>query len=228
MSANKTIIITAVILMSFAIISATLVGVTHEQTKEKIRFNERLMLLKKLNTILPASSYDNDLLSSTIVLEPDLLLGTKLESTAYIARKQNKPIAIVLPATAPNGYNGPIDLLVGIRYDGTLAGTRVVKHRETPGLGDVLEEQKSDWILGFENKSLNNPDTKKWKVKKDGGFFDQFTGATITPRAVVKAIHATLLYFDQHKKTLFGISDKNPIDDKPKDQNHNDTTKQNS
>ena len=141
MSANKTIIITAAILMSFAIISATLVGFTHEQTKEKIRHNERLMLLKKLNTILPSSSYDNDLLKSTIVLEPDYLLGSQRVSTAYIARKQNKPIAIVLPATAPNGYNGPINLLVGIRYDGTLAGTRVVKHRETPGLGDVLEEQ---------------------------------------------------------------------------------------
>ena len=174
MSVMKKILLTAAILMLFATFSAALVGLTHEETKEKILHNEKLTLLKKLNTILPSTDYDNNLLDNTIILEPDYLLGTKAQSTAYLARKQNKPVAIILSATAPNGYNGPIDLLVGIRYDGTLAGTRVVKHRETPGLGDVIEEQKSDWILGFDNKSLTNPGTKKWKVKRDGGDFDQF------------------------------------------------------
>lgn len=206
MSTSQKIVFTAFILMLFAIVSATLVGLTHEQTIEKIKHNEKLTLLKKLNTILPASSYDNDLLTGLSTLEPDPLLGNKEESTAYIARKKDKPVAIVLTATAQNGYNGPIDMLVGIYFDGTLAGTRVVKHRETPGLGDALEEQKSDWILGFENKSLDNPTSKRWKVKKDGGAFDQFTGATITPRAVIKAIHSTLLYFEKNKNTLFGIS----------------------
>ena len=223
MSANKKIVLTAAILMLFAVFSAVLVGTTHEQTKERILYNEKLTLLKKLNTILPKSFYDNDMLTDTVVLQPDYLLGTKLESTAYIARKQNKPVAIVLAAIAPNGYNGPINLLIGIRYDGTLAGTRVTRHRETPGLGDVLEEQKSDWILGFENKSLSNPDSKKWKVKRDGGIFDQFTGATITPRAVVKAIHSALLYFKKHKSALFIPNDINP-----KEIIDNDAKKQNS
>lgn len=217
MSASKTIVTTAIILMLFATVGAALVGLTHDRTKAQILYNEKLTLLKKLNTILPKTDYDNDMLNDTIVLKPDFLLGTKSESTAYIARKQNKPVAIVLSAVAPNGYNGPINLLVGINYDGTLAGTRVVKHRETPGLGDVVEEKKSDWILGFENKSLKDPVLKKWKVKRDGGVFDQFTGATITPRAVVKAIRSSLLYFEKHKNTLFGISDLKPED---KDQNN--------
>lgn len=220
MSVNKTIASTAIILMLFAIVGAALVGLTHDKTKARILYNEKLTLLKKLNTILPKTYYDNDMLNDTIVLKPDFLLGTKSDSIAYIARKQNKPVAIVLSAIAPNGYNGPINLLVGIKYDGTLVGTRVVKHRETPGLGDVVEEKKSDWILGFENRSLENPVLKKWKVKRDGGVFDQFTGATITPRAVVKAIRSSLLYFAKHKNTLFGISDL-----KPKDKNQNNETK---
>lgn len=210
MSANKKVIITAAILMLFAAIGAALVGLTFDTTKEQIRLNEKLTLLKKLNTLLPQSIYDNDMLNDTIILKPDYLLGTNSESTAYIARKQNKPVAIVLSAVAPNGYNGPINLLVGIKYDGTLAGTRVVKHRETPGLGDVIEKNKSDWILGFENKSLTNPNSKKWKVKRDGGDFDQFTGATITPRAVVKAIHSALIYFKKHKTTLFAMNNVKP------------------
>ena len=163
MSASKKIALTAIILMLFAIVSAALVGLTFDQTKEKIAYNEKLTLLKKLNTILPKSLYDNDLLEDSIVLQPDHLIGTDQESIAYIARKQNKPVAIVIAATSPNGYNGPINLLIGIKYDGTLAGARVVKHRETPGLGDVLEEQKSDWILGFDNKSLDNPRRKNGK-----------------------------------------------------------------
>ena len=205
MSTPKKILLTGFLLMLFSILGSTVVGITYENTAEKIAYNEKLTLLKKLNTILPKSLYDNDLLEDTIVLKPDVQLGTKNESIAYIARKKNKPIAIVLSATAPNGYNGPIDLLVGIKYDGVLAGTRVVKHRETPGLGDVVEETRSDWILGFNEKSLKNPKSKYWKVKRDGGEFDQFTGATITPRAVVKAIHSALLYYQKHKKTLFGI-----------------------
>ena len=210
MSITKKVVLTAAILMLFAIVSAALVGLTHEQTKEIIAHNEKLTLLKKLNTILPESSYDNDMLDDSIILQPDILLGIDQQSTAYIARMKKKPVAIVLPVIAPNGYNGPINILVGIRFDGSLAGARVIKHRETPGLGDVLEEQKSDWILGFENRSLTDPKSKQWKVKKDGGVFDQFTGATITPRAVVRAIHSALLYFKKHRDTLFGISDEKP------------------
>lgn len=189
--------------MLFAVIGAALVGLTFTQTEDDIKHNEELTLLKKLNNIIPADSYDNDLLQDIITLKANPLLGTDEQSLAYRARKNKKNVAVVFSSIAPNGYNGPIHLLVGIRADGVLAGVRVVKHRETPGLGDVVSSTHSDWILGFDGKSLSNPEQKGWKVKRDGGIFDQFTGATITPRAVVKAVHNALLYFDQNQATLF-------------------------
>lgn len=189
--------------MTFAIIGSGIVALTFDNTYEKIKRNEQLVLLRKLNTILAPGEYDNDLLDDQIELDNDVLLGTSEPSKAYLAYKNNKPVAIVLSPIAPNGYSGPIHILVGIYYDGSIAGVRVVKHRETPGLGDAVESQRSDWILGFSGKSLDDPVTKKWKVKRDGGDFDQFTGATITPRAVVKAVHSALIYFQEHRKQLF-------------------------
>ena len=189
--------------MLFAVIGAALVGLTFTQTEDDIKHNEELTLLKKLNNIIPADSYDNDLLQDIITLKANPLLGTDEQSLAYRARKNRKNVAVVFSSIAPNGYNGPIHLLVGIKADGVLAGVRVVKHRETPGLGDVVSSTHSDWILGFDGRSLSNPEQKGWKVKRDGGIFDQFTGATITPRAVVKAVHNALLYFDQNQATLF-------------------------
>lgn len=203
MNLHKQVATTAVLLMLFATIGAGLVGLTHDNTIDAIKYNEKLTLLRNLNTILPASDYDNDLLTDIIHVAPNTMLGTVSDSVAYRARKQNSPVAIVLSAIAPNGYNGPIHLLIGIKYDGTLAGVRVVKHRETPGLGDALEVRRSDWIIDFKNKSLKTPKHNKWKVKRDGGYFDQFTGATITPRAVVKAVHSALLYFKKHREHLF-------------------------
>ena len=201
----KNILITASLLTLFAATGAALVGVTFIQTEDDIKHNEKLTLLRKLNNIIPAESYDNDLLLDTIIIKPSRLLSTKEESLAYMARKNNQNVAVVYSSIAPNGYNGSIHLLVGVNADGTLSGVRVVKHRETPGLGDVVESSRSNWILGFDNKSLSNPDSKHWKVKRDGGVFDQFTGATITPRAVVKAVHNALLYFDRNQNMLFSV-----------------------
>ena len=203
MNIHKQVLATATLLMFFAVIGAGIVGLTYETTYERIKRNEQLVVLRKLNTILPPSEYDNDLLDDQIELAQDELLGTTEPSKAYVAFKNSKSVAVVLSPVAPNGYNGPIHMLVGIYYDGTVAGVRVVKHRETPGLGDVVESQRSDWILGFDDRSLNNPESKNWKVKRDGGVFDQFTGATITPRAVVKAVHSALLYFHDNRKELF-------------------------
>ena len=203
MNIHKQVLTTAMLLMVFATIGAGIVGLTYETTYEKIKRNEQMVLLRKLNTILSPSEYDNDLLDDLVMLDKDRLLGTSQPSKAYLAYKNNKPVAVVLSPVAPNGYSGPIDMLVGVYYDGSIAGVRVVKHRETPGLGDYVESQRSDWILGFDRKSLDNPTSNNWKVKRDGGAFDQFTGATITPRAVVKAVHSALLYFQQHRKTLF-------------------------
>ena len=199
----KNILITAALLMLFAASGAALVGLTFNQTEDDIKHNEKMTLLRKLNNIIPAESYDNDLLLDTVVIKASTLLSTKEESLAYRARKNNQNVAVVFTSIATSGYNGAIHLLVGINADGTLSGVRVVKHRETPGLGDVVEISRSDWILGFNNKSLGDPDDRGWKVKRDGGVFDQFTGATITPRAVVKAVHNALLYFDKNQQMLF-------------------------
>lgn len=184
---------------------AALVGLTFIQTEDDIIYNEKLTLLKKLNNIIPAESYDNDLLLDTITIPPSILLGTEEESLVYRARKNNQNVATVYSSIAANGYNGPIHLLVGVRANGQLAGVRVVKHRETPGLGDVVSISHSNWILGFDDKSLEQPDERGWKVKRDGGVFDQFTGATITPRAVVKAVHNSLLYFKKNQNMLFSV-----------------------
>ncbi len=199
----KNILITASLLMLVAVLGATLVGMTFVETKDAIKHNEELTLLRKLNDIIPADTYDNNLLLDTITIKPDFLLNTKQDTLVYRARKDGKNVAAVFTSIAPNGYNGSIRLLIGVKTDGKLSGVRVVKHMETPGLGDSVDISHSNWILGFNDKSLSNPDEKHWKVKRDGGVFDQFTGATITPRAVVKAVHNALLYFKKNQAILF-------------------------
>lgn len=202
MNNKVNILISGLILGLFAMVGTALVGFTFESTADKIADNERLALLRKLNQILPHESYDNDLLHTTIELEADQRLGQEKTSTAYIAKQQNNISSMIFSVIAPKGYSGEIKMLVGINIDGSLAGVRIVSHKETPGLGDVMEIERSDWVLSFDGKSLHNPDERKWKVKRDGGEFDQFTGATITPRAVVQAVHLCLVYFDRHKDEL--------------------------
>jgi electron transport complex protein RnfG len=196
-------LISAVFLFLFAVIGSGLVAFTHNSTAERIAENQRRALLKSLNELVPASEYDNDIYSDIVYVHNSELLGTDEAVPVYRARKGGWPIAAVLTPVAPDGYNGEIRLLVAIRLDGTLAGVRVLQQRETPGLGDGIEAERSDWILGFNGKSLNAPTQEQWKVKRDGGVFDQFTGATITPRAVVKAVRNSLLYYKQRGDTLF-------------------------
>lgn len=213
---KKNILITAALLMIFAVLGAALVGLTFKETADDIKHNEELTLLRKLNTIIPAEAYDNDLLLDTLVVKPNALLGTDENTLAYRARKGNTDVAVIFSSIAPNGYNGPIQMLVGVYADGRIAGVRIVKHRETPGLGDAVDLAHSNWILGFDNKSLTDPDEKYWKVKRDGGIFDQFTGATITPRATVKAVYDALLYFKQNQARLF---ESTPPSEKPAGKN---------
>ena len=136
------------------------------------------------------------ILDATSVLHPAV-------SAAYRARYRGAPAAVVLAPVAPDGYSGKIRLIVGIQYSGVLSGVRVVSHQETPGLGDKIDVRRSDWIKSFAGLSLRDPQQADWRVRRDGGVFDQFTGATITPRAVVAAVRRSLEYFDTHKDTLF-------------------------
>ena len=199
----RSVLVSALFLFLFAVFGSGLVSYTHENTAERIHDNERSALLKSLNELVPAERYDNDIFHDILYVRHKDLLGTDKPVPVYRARKSGWPVAAVLAPVAPDGYNGNIRLLVAINLDGTLAGVRVVQHRETPGLGDGIETSNSDWILGFTGKSLENPGKDGWKVKRDGGEFDQFTGATITPRAVVRAVHNALLYYRIHGHELF-------------------------
>ncbi|MDF1762774.1 MAG: electron transport complex subunit RsxG [Oleibacter sp.] len=196
----------AVGLVLFAIVTAGAIAVAQVFTADRIEANIRAAEARALNEILPASRYDNDLLNDTLAVDERFnqqLLGPLHENARiFRARKDGKITAVILPVVAPEGYTANIDLIVGVNRDGSIAGVRVVAHKETPGLGDKIEARKSDWITKFVGKSLSNPEQDLWAVKKDGGEFDQFTGATITPRAVVIAVKRALMFFDMHKATL--------------------------
>ncbi|WP_455235366.1 electron transport complex subunit RsxG [Thiogranum longum] len=199
----RPVVISAVFLFLFAITGSGMVAFVFDSTRQQIAENQRKALLKSLNELVPAERYDNDIFNDILYVRNAELLGTGAAVPVYRARKGGWPIAAVVAPTAPDGYNGNIRLLVAINVDGNLAGVRVVDHHETPGLGDGIEAERSDWIRGFAGKSLNNPTKKGWRVERDGGEFDQFTGATITPRAVVKAVYKALLYFKSHRHELF-------------------------
>ncbi len=203
----KRITIAGLLLAMFAVLGVGLVAFTHQATKDQIAENERLALLSSLNALVPAESIDNDIVTDLVeVSDPDRL-GSE-STTVYLGRKANQPVAAVFTSIAPDGYSGQIKLLVAVLADGSLGGVRVVAHKETPGLGDRVEVEKSDWVHDFNGKSIGNPDLAQWKVKRDGGIFDQFSGATITPRAIVKAVKNTLLYYQENSKTLFAPKTK--------------------
>ncbi len=147
--------ITAAILLLFAVIGTAMVAATYEGTRERIAANERETLLRKLSQLIPPDAYDNSLLDDSIELPAGELADRPLR--VYRARRQGQPVAVVMNAIAPDGYSGSIYLLVGINHDGRVAGVRVVAHRETPGLGDDIDEERSDWILGFNGRSPDNP-----------------------------------------------------------------------
>ncbi|HKK14011.1 MAG TPA: electron transport complex subunit RsxG [Gammaproteobacteria bacterium] len=199
----RQVLVTGLLLLLFAVAGTAMVAFTYQHTHGRIVDNERAALLHNLHLLVPPARYDNNLFKDTIEVRDPRMLGTDDPVTVYRARKDGKPVAAVLTPVAPDGYGGAIRLLVGIDYDGTIAGVRVLSEHETPGLGDKIEADRSDWIFGFAGKSIGNPPLDKWKVKKDGGAFDQFTGATITPRAVVKAIRKSLIYFSRHREALF-------------------------
>lgn len=205
---QKHILRVGLLLGLFAIVATTLVAMTERNTREQIKENEREALLSGINALIPHDEYDNTILQDKLMLPANEALGTEDPTPVYRARSNGEPVAVVLTAVAPNGYSGTIRMLVGIYHDGTLAGVRVIGHKETPGLGDKIDEKKADWILQFEGLSLNKPAAAKWKVKKDGGEFDQFTGATITPRAVVSAVKRSLEYFRSHRDALFAVTEE--------------------
>ena len=207
----KASVVTALNLLFFTVIGTALLATTYQLTHEPIARSVEAEKLKLVTQIAPASIYDNDIIKDTTELAADRLLGNDDTSVAYLGRLKGEPSVAVLQVIAPDGYSGKIGLIISIRSDGPNAGkvggVRVISHKETPGLGDYIEIARSKWITGFDGTSLESIKDSDWKVKKDGGQFDYMAGATITPRAVVKAVHKALQYFAQHRDELFK---KNP------------------
>ncbi|CAB1275767.1 electron transport complex subunit RsxG [Candidatus Nitrosacidococcus tergens] len=194
---------TGIILSLFAAIGVSLIAITSLLTQEKIAANDQAILQQQIESVLTHITYNSSILEDKIQVTDPHLLGSKQPITVYRAYQDNLPVATVFTPIASNGYNGGIKLLVGMDYKGMITGVRVMEHHETPGLGDKIELEKSPWILSFDNYSLNYPSLNHWAVKKDGGDFDQFTGATITPRAIVQAVYHCLEYFNQHQQDIF-------------------------
>jgi len=179
----------------FAAVTTGLTAVVYQLTKTTIAHQAALQQKALLDQVVPPEHYDNDMQSECLLVS-DPALGNDAPHHLYLARKNGQLVAAALETTAPDGYSGAIQLLVGADFNGTVLGTRVIEHHETPGLGDKIELRITDWITFFSGQKIDGPDDKRWAVKKDGGMFDQFTGATITPRAVVNAVRRTALFME--------------------------------
>ena len=186
----------------FAIITAGLIALTQVVTKDRIIDQIKQARSKALLEIVPVGQFDNDLLDDAFWIEAEKQLGLKEAGEAFVALSEGQPRYFILPLVAPDGYTGPIRLIMSIDMAGSIIGLRVIEHKETPGLGDKIDIKKSDWVRLFEGRSLANTEESNWAVKKDGGDFDQLTGATITPRAIVNAVYKGLAYFQAHQNEL--------------------------
>ncbi len=201
---------TGVILFIFALIGTAMMAYTFRQTRPVIEKSEQAEKLALINQVLPRPLYDNDLLASHRELPADDLLGTRKPSGMWLATRGGQPSGIVLEAIAPEGYSGDIALLIGMTAEGIVTGVRVTRHKETPGLGDYIELAKSPWVLQFNGKRMEENDKMRWRVKKDSGEFDSRAGATVTPRAIVKAVRQALEYFHAHRDELLKPVPVNP------------------
>ncbi|HTQ98693.1 MAG TPA: electron transport complex subunit RsxG [Candidatus Acidoferrum sp.] len=217
-NANNTLLRYCLTLAGVAVIAAILVAVVHRATQQGIADQQQDNERQALNQVLPATLHDNDLLTTRFTLGPDTqgyeqlpLLGLSAGRKGYIALRNDAVSGIVLPLEA-TGYGGPIVLLIGIAADGKITGVRVQQHAETPGLGDSIDIHVSPWITVFDHRNLDDTPEPLWHVKQDGGDFDQFTGATITPRAVVGAVYNALQFFELNKDKLL----KQPANKEPR------------
>ena len=201
-SALRTLVLVALV----AACAAALVSASYDFSKERIAANQRARLLASLDSVLDPALRGRDLATVRFTVTDRDLLGTAAPVDVFVATDAAQPVAVIFASVAPDGYNAPIRLLIGMSSGGTITGVRAVSHRETPGLGDEIDTAASDWIKQFDGTSLTMPAREAWAVDKDDGHFDSITGATVTSRAVVKAVKNTLLYFEQHRHDLFAAA----------------------
>jgi electron transport complex protein RnfG len=192
-----------VVLVLLAAVLTAVIAVVADITRERIFHNEQAWITQRLDALVPPAMHDNDLLADSIAVTSPDLLGSAQPVRIYRARRSGAPVAAVIRAIAPDGYRGPIELLVAVGRDGRLIGVQVIRHNETPGLGDAFESRDVHWLDHFRGRSLTDPPTQRWTVRRDGGDFDAFTGATITPRAIIKAVRNALDYYQRNSQRIF-------------------------
>ncbi|NOR35662.1 MAG: electron transport complex subunit RsxG [Woeseiaceae bacterium] len=200
---DQSIIKTGLTLAVIAAICTALVALTFQATRERIAANEKALLEQSLQPALAGTFYDSGVSESRLVLPSPHGLPGNEPAVVYRVFAEGEPVAALFAVTARDGFSGPIRILVGIAVDGTVTGVRILRHRETPGLGDKIESARSDWIFQFDGHSMGDPVATGWAIEVDGGEFDQLTGASITPRAIIKAIRDTLNYFETHQDAIF-------------------------
>lgn len=210
-SAPRMALHTSIVLLVFVVVFTGFLAGAYQLTRPAIEASAAAEKMKLISEVLPAGQYDNDLLASPITLPANTSLGQTEPSTAYLAKKQGEAVALVFEAIANDGYSGKIRLLLAVSRSGSVLGVRVLAHKETPGLGDYIEPKKDKnkarpWITQFDGRSLAEPTERGWRVKKDGGVFDANVGATVTPRAVVKAVHRALRFVAEHGDAFFAPS----------------------
>jgi electron transport complex protein RnfG len=199
------VIKSGVTLAAMAAICTLLVAATFQMTAERIEANEQAWLERSLEPALSGVFFEGSVTESKLEIPPPHDLPGNDTAIIYRVFAEDAPVAALFAVTARDGYAGPIRILVGVGIDGMVTGVRIVEHRETPGLGDRIDQSRSDWVYQFDSRSLADPVEARWLLAVDGGEFDQLTGASVTPRAVIKAIRDTLLFFDANRDEIFTV-----------------------
>ena len=212
---------TAVILLLFTLAFTALMAGTYKLTQPMVEASAQAEKLRLIGEVLPPLLYDNKLLEDAIVLPPMPALGLDEATKLYRARRDGQPVALVFEAAAPDGYSGRVDLILAVGADGRMLAQRVTRHKETPGLGDYIDPKKdknkaSPWITQFDGVGFDSVLGKQWKVKKDGGRFEQRAGATISARAVTNASGRALLWAHERSTRLFGLASGQTFEEKAK------------
>lgn len=204
--ADAAVIRSGITLAVIAAVCTALVAVTYQLTRTRIAENEQAWLEQSLQPALSGLFFDSGVSESKITIPAPHELPGSDDAVIYRVYSGDSPVAALFVVSARDGYAGAIRLLVGIDINRAVTGVHVLAHRETPGLGDRIESTKSDWVKQFDGRSLGDPETSGWKIKRDGGEFDQLTGASVTPRAIIKAVRDTLAYFDANNVTVFAAA----------------------
>ena len=217
--ADTSVLKSGITLAVIASICTGLVAVTWKLTNERIADNQTAWLERSMQPALAGVFFDSSVTESLLTVQPPHELPGSEAALIYRVYAADKPVAALFAVSARDGYAGPIKLLIGVAMDGSLTGIRVVEHRETPGLGDRIETSKSDWVLQFDGRSLGDPGPDRWAIKRDGGDFDQLTGASITPRAIINAVRQTLHYFETNKDSIFSTPRRDSTEEATADGN---------